>query len=205
LIKTIVTAVCFAYISVPAISFASETEQGFFATVHGGISSNRLSTEPVTDVEVDRNDSAYAVLAGYRWGSALNYGVEAGYVDLGHSSAAVLKGPLMGQFGLKAQGYTVGGNLVYDFNSSPWFVALHGGWFHASNELTAALPNGVGGTLEEDADRWYAGLRVGYKISEHVRFGLAYDNYNNLLKVPNAGLEEEFNTEMYSGFYEYTF
>lgn len=207
--RTLVAALTVALFAAPAVSFASEADNGFFVNGNAGISSNRISLGSEAGVDTDRNDSAFGVRAGYRWGGVVNYGPEIGYVQLGDSSVTVTDGTSDARLAQKVQGLTVGGNLQYDFNGSNWFVGARGGWFRAHNELAASLSDGTQvqtGKLNYDNDGgWYAGANFGYKVSEKIRFGLAYDNYSNKVEVREAGLKEKYNTEMYSGFYEYKF
>lgn len=200
--RTLVAALGLALIAAPAVSSAAESDSGFFAAVHGGISSNEIKV-PDEGLTTDRRDSAYAVRAGYRWGGALNYGVEAGFADLGSSSVSAADNA--GTLGWKAHGVTVGGNLQYDFGGSNWFAGIRGGWFRADNELTASLGGASRRLGTHNNEGWYAGAGVGYKITENLRAGLAYDNYDNRLKIEEAGVKQNFNTEMYSAFFEYKF
>lgn len=205
--RTLVAALTVALLAAPAVSFASEADGGFFINANGGISWNRTSfgLDASPGADADRNDSAFGIRAGYRWGSLVNYGAEVGYVNLGDSSVDTVNAGLT----QKVQGLTVGGNAQYDFNGSNWIVGARGGWFRAHNELTATLNDGVqtqsGKTSYDNDGGWYAGVNVGYKVGDNIRFGLAYDNYNNKLEVRGAGLKEKYNTEMYSGYYEYKF
>ncbi|MEJ1098550.1 MULTISPECIES: outer membrane beta-barrel protein [unclassified Pseudoxanthomonas] len=207
--KTLVAALAVALLAAPAVSFASEADSGFFLNANSGISSNRMSQGSNKDMATDRNDSAFGVRGGYRWGSVVNYGAELGYVHLGDSSVNLTDGTLRADLAPKVQGLTVGGNLQYDFNGSNWFAGMRGGWFRARNDLTASISEGTqtrNSKVRYDNDGgWYAGANVGYKVSDNIRFGLAYDNYNNKAQVREAGFKEKYNTEMYSGFYEYQF
>jgi OmpA-OmpF porin, OOP family len=207
--RTLVAALTVALLAAPAVSFASEADAGFFLNANGGISSNRISQGSNATTEIERNDSAFGFRTGYRWGSVVNYGAEVGYVYLGDSSVGIVDGTIAAGLDQKVQGLTVGGNVQYDFNGSNWFVGARGGWFRAHNELTASISNGTqveNRTLNYDNDGgWYAGANVGYKVSDNIRFGLAYDNYNNKVEIREAGLKDKYNTEMYSGFFEYQF
>lgn len=206
--RTLAAALAVALLAAPAASFAGEADSGFFLNANAGISLTRDSLG--SDVRViDRDDSAFGFRAGYRWGNVVNYGADVGYVYLGDFSLRMTDGSSRADFGQKAQGLTVGGNLLYDFNGSNWFVGTRGGWFKARNELVASTRNAAqskDSKLKYDNDGgWYAGASVGYKVGDNIRFGLAYDDYNNKVKVREAGLEQKYNTGMYSGFYEYKF
>jgi OOP family OmpA-OmpF porin len=205
LINRFSALVSVALLSVPATSSASQADSGFFASIHGGISSNRLMADSNDAIQTDRNDSAYHLRGGYRWGSALNYGVEVGYVDLGHASATLPYYGRLADLDGKTAGVTVGGNLLYDFNDSNWFIGLRGGWFDARNELVVSIGSSTQGTLKYDASGWYAGIQSGYKITENLRMGVAFDTYGNRAEVRDANWDEKFDTELYSGFFEYVF
>lgn len=210
--RTLAAALTVALLAAPAAAFASEADSGFFINANGGISSNRISlgsnANANAGVDIDRNDSAFGLRGGYRWGSVVNYGAELGYIYLGDYSVSTVNGGNLVGLDQKVQGLTVGGNVLYDFNGSNWIIGARGGWFRAHNELTTML-DGVqsqSGKMSYDNDGgWYAGVNAGYKVSENIRFGLAYDNYNNKVEVREAGLKDKYNTEMYSGFFEYQF
>jgi OOP family OmpA-OmpF porin len=208
--RTLVAALTVALLAAPAVSFASEADSGFFINANGGISSNRISLGNTTGADIDRNDSAFGLRGGYRWGSVVNYGAELGYIYLGDSSISAIDGGNVVGLDQKVQGLTLGGNVLHGFNGSNWIIGARGGWFRAHNELTATLdgaPTESGKISFDNDGGWYTGLNVGYKVSENIRFGLAYDNYNNKSAkiVREAGLKKRYNTEMYSGFYEYQF
>jgi len=107
------------------------------------------------------------------------------------------------------ESYCMGKRFFYKFNGSNWFVGMRGGWLRARNDLTASISDGAqtrNSKLSDDNDGGrYAGAHVGYKVSDNIHFGLAYDNYSNKTQVREAGFKEKYNTEMYSGFCEYPF
>jgi opacity protein-like surface antigen len=142
------------------------------------------------------NDSAAAgaVRFGYRWHNVMDYGIEAGYADLGQINSTVY--PQYGgkyQTDLKDRGWLLGGDLKYNFDSN-WYVSARGGWFRAqiddkgSATLYLKCPPGVFcpfyvGFQQYNDSRTgngeYLGAGAGYNFSTNFSLGLGYDYYRS--------------------------
>lgn len=146
----------------------------------------------------DKTDTQGALRLGYAWRSGpLDYGMEAGYADLGKTSASrsytgLVRGVLLiervdyrNQFSVK--GGILGGNLKYNIGS--WYVSGHAGWFRAkvdseydatytpiNNPLASTTNSHIGGTSTSTNE--YVGVGAGYNISKSWSVGLGYDYYD---------------------------
>jgi opacity protein-like surface antigen len=190
-------AIAFATISTSAVAADGQ----FFVAGSLGQSNFNSSFADSTGSH-DRTDTQGALRLGYAWHSgSLDYGVEAGYADLGKTSTqgsyvALIRGLLLvervdyrDQF--SAKGGMVGGNLKYSFRS--WYVSGHAGWFNSkvasennqiftpvyfpantfpSNTRYSHVRDSVTSTNE------YVGVGAGYNVSRSWSIGVGYDYYD---------------------------
>jgi hypothetical protein len=147
--------------------------------------------------QLNNRHAAGALRFGYRWHGIVDYGVEAGYVDLGQVNAAPGTPPWTNQVGLKDRGWLLGGNLKYNFNDS-WYVSARGGWYRAQisgSETSTFKPctPAVGFLCPQYAlpitfyrypysqtvSGEYVGIGAGYNFSSNFSLGLSYDYYRS--------------------------
>lgn len=117
-------------------------------------------------------DVATAWRFGYAWNrDALSYGLEAGYADLGTVKGHYDFGATPLDLSAGATGALAGVNLSYRFAGR---LSVNGrlGWMHDRLDIR------TGDSRERfSGDGGYVGIGAGYRISEQVDLGLAYDHY----------------------------
>ena len=137
---------------------------GSMATDQGAFFVNRnLGQSTHHDSGFNRNtDTSASLRAGYSWQSWLvDFGVEAGYVDLGQASADVA----LSTFGNRAftahgKGPLLGANSRYKFRNR-MFVSARGGWFRSTLDASVS---GIG-SQSYRGNGAYVGVGVGYDIT----------------------------------------
>jgi len=149
----------------------------------------------------NNTDTSGAIRAGYSWQSdVVDFGVEAGYVDLGTASSQLssyLPG-LSGKLSVKGTGPLLGLNLKYKFQNH-MFVSARGGLFHSSMDVDV----GNFGSERFHGNGGYLGAAAGYDFSQHFSLGLAYDGYHARIDSGEAKGNESIG--VFSGFAEYRF
>lgn len=177
----------------------SADEGNFFISGDVGNANYHIDSANGTPLHVfgnrlNKSDTAGALRFGYRWHNVVDYGLEAGYVDLGQVSATYYP-PYTNRYqtDLKDRGWMLGGNLKYNINDN-WYMSARGGWFHAQvdNRGTvdlfphclpgAVCPLYVGGTQYQyfqDGNGEYFGVGGGFNISSNFSLGLGYDYYRS--------------------------
>jgi len=119
------------------------------------------------------------VRGGYAWYSeAWNFGVEAGYADLGTVRGPVNINGVTATESAKAEGPLVGINLKYKF-ANQWYLSARVGYLHTSVDTRVA---GFG-SYDFHGGGGYGGAGVGYDFTNHFSVGLAYDNYRIKYRV----------------------
>ena len=163
----------------------------------------------------DKRHVAGALRFGYRWHSVVDYGVEAGYVDLGQTTTRgrFNSAPSYVVNSLQVRGVLLGGNLKYNIADN-WYVSARGGWFRSKNELYESpgfsvcpliVPGGGCPKLHTSSTGTgeYLGAGMGYNISPHFSVGLSYDNYHARRDFSDEGSGP--NIALYSVSAEYRF
>jgi len=159
--KMIVTA--FA-VAVAAVAGACSTARadGFFVDGRYGRS----------DFKSSGNDNALGINGGYRWGA---FGLEGGYTDMG--SLDYIGGPGGSSVGetsnIDLSGWTLGANGHFNLNPN-WYLSARAGLFHWKADVDFV---GVAPGAKFSGSDWYAGVGVGYDVSERFGVGLNYDRY----------------------------
>jgi hypothetical protein len=175
-------------------AFADESG-AFFVNANLGQSSYNSNNSALS------NNTAFstAVRGGYSWYSpAVDFGFEAGYVDLGKVSGVINGGGISTNVSAHAQGPLLGIDLKYKFQNR-WFISGRLGYLHTSLTESAS---GIG-SMNDHGGGGYAGLGVGYDITKNFSLGASYDNYR--IKVRVDGVNASGNVGMFSGFVEYRF
>ena len=139
---------------------------------------------------------------GWRWNGLI--GPEIGYVYLGQPKSSDGNS----QLSVKPRAATIGLNAKYNFYQS-WFVTAHAGYMRSQTKFDAIDAFG--------SDRYktwnnglYAGLGVGYDVTNSFSVGLNYDNYRlqagNNTSFDNIGVpHQRANVAAYSASVEYRF
>ena len=175
---------------------------GAMATDQGAIFINgNLGQSTYHDSGFNRNtDTSASLRAGYSWQSYLvDFGVEAGYVDLGQASADVAL-PSFGNrtFTAHGKGPLLGANIRYKFRNR-MFVSARGGWFRSTLDASVS---GIG-SQSYRGNGAYVGVGVGYDITPQFSLGVGFDDYHGRVSVNGTRLSESVG--VYAGFAEYRF
>lgn len=186
----------------PTTSYAVNGDNGGFF-INGNIGQSNLNKGAYND-----NDNGYGVNIGYRWAMSpsVAMGIEGGYTDLGKFSVK------SGFAGLGLPRATVDGwNLGVNghFNITPnWYLSGRTGLFRADVKGVAG-PYATAGTppitalsfipVNGTANKYYAGVGVGYDFSNNASIGVNYDYY----KVNKSGMN--FNPYLVSVSAEFRF
>jgi opacity protein-like surface antigen len=154
-------------------------------------------------IKSDTHDTAGALRFGYRWNNVVNYGVEAGYVDLGElTTTSNWNYGGSDRVRTKVRGWLLGGNVSYNFTPD-WYISARAGLFRAHADVNAKA-SFMGSSMEwhtYNATKTgeYAGLGVGYNITQALSVGLNYDYHHARFQNTNG------NIGMYSVSAEYRF
>lgn len=187
-------------IALGGISTSSLADDGnFFINADAGEANYHVGSPFGTTLyafgnRLNDSDAAGALRFGYRWHSAVDYGFEAGYADMGRvSSAFQLPNGSSYQTNLKDRGWLLGGNLKYNIDSN-WYVSARGGWFHARIDNKGAeviyptcFPGGVCPLnvayrqydYSQKGNGEYFGVGGGFNFSPNFSLGLSYDYYRS--------------------------
>jgi OOP family OmpA-OmpF porin len=139
---------------------------------------------------------------GWRWNGLI--GPEIGYVYLGQPKWS----DGYSQLSVKPRAATVGVNGKYNFYQN-WFVTAHAGYMRSQTKFDA-----IGAFGSDRYKTWnsglYAGLGVGYDVTNNFSLALNYDNYRlqsgNSTSLDNIGVpHERANVAAYSASVEYRF
>ncbi|MEV8521327.1 outer membrane beta-barrel protein [Dyella marensis] len=118
----------------------------------------------------DKSDVFQSVRFGWRWNNIV--GAEAGYTSLGQAKQYVGTTTI----GVEPKAAIIGVNAKYDFYGS-WFVSGHGGYLR-SRTVGSITIGDVRTTEKSWNNGWYAGVGVGYNVTDNVALALNYDNYH---------------------------
>ena len=193
---------CSAVLAAAALSpFAAQADDAaagsnqldnFFVTGNLGQSNYRVGGLS------DKSDVFQSVRFGWRWNNIV--GAEAGYTSLGQAKQYL--GPVT--VGFQPKAVLLGVNAKYDFYGH-WFVSGHGGYLRS--RTTASVTYGDLRSTEKSWNNgWYAGVGVGYNVTDNVALALNYDNYR--VKYGRAGASQSqanVNVAAYSASIEYRF
>jgi len=154
----------------PTLSHAADHNGagGFF--INGNIGESSLDHQGYND-----NDTGYLGNIGYRW--ALNpnvaLGVEGGYTDLGKFSP---NSPSDGLGQASVKGWTLGVNGHFNFTPE-WYVSGRTGIFHSDLKGQYFDASDAIVTVDDTANKFYAGAGIGYDFSNNFSLGVNYDYY----------------------------
>jgi hypothetical protein len=149
----------------------------------------------------NNTDTSGSIRGGYVWQSdVVDFGVEAGYVDLGKATSQLDTG-FAGEtlrVGVKAEGALAGLNLKYKFDNH-MFVLGRGGLFHSSVNVSIQDD----GSERFHGNGGYLGAVVGYDFNQHFSLGAAYDAYH--VRINSDDVKGNSSVGVFSGFAEYRF
>jgi len=187
-----ITAIAAVLMAASGSSFA--TDPGTFF-INGNLGQSSYNSGTAT------NNTAFssAVRAGYTWyNDTWNFGVEAGYVDLGSLHGPINVDGISARYTDKASGPLLGANLKYKFENK-WFISGRAGYLYSTIKASVS---GLG-SQSISGNGGYAGLGVGYDITPHFSLGLDYDLYRARAKAD--GLQFRGYVGVTSAFAEYRF
>jgi len=189
-----IAAIAVALAAASGSSFADEPG-AFFINGNLGQSSYNSNNSALSD----NTAFSSAVRVGYSWYSETwDFGVEAGYVDLGKATGSISVDGTSINIGAHAQGPLLGINLKYKFENQ-WFVLGRLGYLQTTLTESAA---GIGSDSDHGGGG-YGGIGVGYDFTKHFSIGAGYDNYR--IKVRVDGVNASGNVGTFTGFAEYRF
>lgn len=169
---------------------------------------------------LNNSDTTGALRFGYRWHSVVDYGLEAGYVDLNQTHSTVY--PSYGgeyQTNLKDRGWMLGGNLKYNINGN-WYVSARGGWFRpqiqskgtaliypdcSRFEICPSIVQFDRYNYSQTVSGEYLGVGAGYDFSSNFSFGVSYDYYRSGRLDAASGIASRVSAGSYSLSAEYRF
>ncbi|MHA6204357.1 outer membrane protein [Dyella soli] len=177
--KTIVVAVTLVISSASAMAMAQDGQ--FF--INGNLGQSNFSNSLTGGW--DKTDTQGALRLGYAWHGVWDYGIEAGYADLGQASqrgsysytdlnGKTQQAAYQGSF--SARGWLLGGNLKYNFNPS-WYLSARGGWFQPRT-TSKYSSSGIALRQSQNITQDYFGLGAGYNVSRSWSLGIGYDYYD---------------------------
>jgi len=189
-----ITAIGAVLAAVSTSSFANDPG-AFFINANLGQSSYNSNTSALND----NTAFSTALRGGYSWyGEAWDFGVEAGYVDLGKVSGAVSADGISSNVSAHAKGPLLGIDLKYKFENQ-WFVSGRLGYLHTTLTESAS---GIG-SQSAHGGGGYGGVGVGYDFTKHFSLGAGYDNYR--IKVRADSVNASGNVGTFTGFAEYRY
>lgn len=140
------------------------------------------------------------IKGGYRFAinPATSIGVEAGYQYLGQVDARGASND--SSLRSKLYGPTLGANLRYNFTPN-WYGEVRGGAFYAQGQ---GLTNGADPSYQRfDRTRYYAGVGVGYNITQNWSVGVNYNYYDGTSRGGNHGVQLQTNAVTVAGEYRF--
>jgi OmpA-OmpF porin, OOP family len=131
-------------------------------------------------------DVVGGIKGGYRFALNTNtsLGLEAGYEYLGQDDARGARGNA--SLRSKLYGPTLGANLRYNFTPK-WYGEVRGGAFFAEGQGLTNSPNPS--YQRFDRTRYYAGVGVGYNITQKWSVGVNYNYYDGSNRNHGAQLD----------------
>jgi hypothetical protein len=188
-----ITAIAVALAAASSSSFAEESGAFF---INGNLGQSSYNSGTVTS----NTTFGSSIRGGYSWYSEMwDFGVEAGYVDLGTVRGPVNIDGFTFNESSKAEGPLLGINLKYKF-ANQWFVSGRVGYLHTT--VDTSLSGGFG-SYDFHGNGAYGGVGVGYDFTKHFGLGLSYDNYRIKYRVIDVNYSG--NVGLSSLFAEYRF
>lgn len=165
--------------------------------VAGDLGMARFSTDYGDD-----NSVFGGVRFGWRWTDYV--GPEIGYVSLGKPKTNDDGAHLS----IQPQALTLGVNGKYNFYGN-WFVTGRVGYMHSRTKIDISYIDLYGGReslrYSSNDDSWYAGLGVGYNLTDNFSLGAHYDNYRLKFGDPSDNGQTTTNVGTFSLSVEYRF
>jgi hypothetical protein len=172
-----ITVIAVALAAASSSSFAEESGAFF---INGNVGQSSYNSGTVTS----NTTFGSSIRGGYSWYSEMwDFGVEAGYVDLGTVRAPVNIEGFIFHESSKAEGPLLGINLKYKFENH-WFISGRVGYLRT---MVDSSVSGLGST-DLRGGGGYGGLAVGYDLTKHFSLALAYDNYRIRSRVGDIKL-----------------
>ena len=185
-------------------TFAAGNDPGnFYVGANVGQAQYRIGVIPGEKMDLD--DTAAAVRFGYQWHGTVDFGLEAGYVDLGKLVDNYDDGTVSFHDDLGAKGWLLGANLTRRFET-PWYVQVRGGWQRSDVDISSRYSQPgyrEYGSASASGNGWYAGVGGGYDFSNNVSVGVHYDNYH--VKADQDGYGAHGNVSAFTVQLEYRF
>ena len=186
-------------------SAVAQDKDAFFVSAGAGQAKYHADEAAGGNYAQDDSDASLALRMGYLWHAPVDFGLEAGYVDLGELKASMISGAVLEEARVNAKGWTLGATGRYHF-ADRWFVSARGGWLRSSSDIDYRVSTPVGsagGSGHAHGDGWYGGVGVGYDVSPAFGLGLNYDRYHVEAKAND--ISADANVDTWMGTAEYRF
>jgi OmpA-OmpF porin, OOP family len=175
---------------------------GFFVNTSLG-ETNFYPQQPIPEPYFYGHSHTEALRFGYRWHTGpFSYGLETGYVNLGHHYSNY--GHLTGfdNFTDRVDGFVLGPTLKYALPMG-FYISAHGGLFRSTDHDKDTYTSwGFFSPQYSETSRLnfsgtgnYVGLGLGYDFNQSLGVSLNYDRYR-----PHSPAEIEVNSYQYSLF-----
>lgn len=173
---------------------AQTSQQGWYVGAEAGY--GEINKGPYNN----NGNAIGGIKGGYRF--AINpetsVGVEAGYQYLGQVDARGASND--SSLRSKLYGPTLGVNLRYNFTPN-WYGEVRGGAFYAQGQ---GLTDSANPTYQRfDRTRYYAGVGVGYNITQNWSVGVNYNYYDGTSRGGNHGVQLQTNAVTVAGEYRF--
>ena len=172
-------------------SSAPTAQQGWY--IDGEVGYGQINKGPYDS----NGDAIGGIKGGYRFAinPEMSVGVEAGYQYLGRIDARYSNDSSLRS---KLYGPTLGANLRYNFTPK-WYGEVRAGAFYAQGQ---GLTDSYNSSYQRfDRTRYYAGVGVGYNLTQNWSVGVNYNYYDGSNR--NHGVQLQ--TNAYTASVEYRF
>ncbi|PXV58367.1 OmpA-OmpF porin, OOP family [Dyella jiangningensis] len=173
-----------ALLSPLTAALADQNDGGFFVRGNAGQSDYRVSNQYFSS----NTGFGWDLGLGYRWATPSgNWGIDAGYVDLGKAKLNNSYVDYESGYGIATSGkaathgWTLGANYLYQFENN-WNIQARTGLAFTKSRATITLSDTLGNSTDpvrgsDNSTSWYGGVGVGYDFNRNFGVSLNYDYY----------------------------
>jgi len=163
--KNLIALSLAAVLAAPAMATA---DTGFYIDGAAGQAS-------VDDRDIDDNDTAFRIGAGWRF--LENFGAEVGYADLGRVSEEVAIGGATASVSTDGLYAGIAGKIPLHDSTNGFYLSARGGMYWW--DVDGRVRSGTTTVSYKDSDSdFYVGIGAGYDFNEQFGLGIGFDRYN---------------------------